>query len=95
MEIKKGNNRFYIGESETNDIARITFYFEDENVIAIDHTFVSPELRGQNVAANLLQEVVAYAKENKLKIIPICSYAVKKMSRPGYEDVLYQQQENI
>ena len=89
MEIKKGNNRFFIGESETNDIARITFYYEHENVIAIDHTFVSPSLRGQSVAGKLLNAVVTYAEENDLKIIPICSYAVKKMSRPGYEDVLY------
>lgn len=89
MEIKKGNNRFYIGESEKNDIARITFYYKEESVIAIDHTFVSPELRGQSIAGKLLDEVVNFAKENNLLIIPVCSYAVKVMSRPGYEDILY------
>lgn len=91
MEIKQGNNRFYIGESEDNDIARITFYYQEENVIAIDHTFVSPELRGQSIAGKLLNEVVTFAKTNNLKIIPVCSYAVKKMSRGGYEDVLYEE----
>jgi predicted GNAT family acetyltransferase len=89
MKILKGNNRFFIGESEENDVARITFYYKEENVIVIDHTFVSPELRGQSVAGKLLSEVVNFAKENNLLIIPVCSYAVKVMSRPGYEDILY------
>jgi len=90
LEIKNGNNRFYIGESEKNDIARITFYYQEDNVIVIDHTFVSPELRGQNIAGKLLGTVVAFAVENDLKIVPVCSYAVKKMTRNNeYEHVLY------
>lgn len=89
MEIKKGDNRFYIGESESNDLARITYFYKEDNIIVIDHTFVSPELRGQSVAGKLLNSVVTFAKENNLKIIPVCSYAVKKMMRPGYEDILY------
>lgn len=88
MEIKQGTNRFYIGNSEQHDIARITYTYQKENVIAINHTFVDPKLRGQNVASRLLAEVVAFARENNLKIMPICSYAVKKM-RHGYEDVIY------
>ena len=33
LEIKKGKDRFYIGESEDNDIARITYFYKEENVI--------------------------------------------------------------
>lgn len=90
LEIKKGDNRFYIGESEKNDIARITFYYQEEKVIVINHTFVSPELRGQNIAGRLLNTVVEFAVENGLKIVPVCSYAVKKMTRNSeYEHILY------
>lgn len=90
MEIKKGNNRFFIGESETNDIARITWVNEKENVIAVDHTFVSPELRGQNIAGRLLKSVVDMARNENLKIRPVCSYAVVKLTRNDeYEDILY------
>ena len=89
LEIKKGNNRFYIGNSEENDIARITYYYKEDKVIVIDHTFVSVELRGKAIAGRLLNEVVNFANENGLKIIPLCSYAVKKMTRNDeYADVL-------
>ena len=88
--IKKGKNRFYIGENEKNDIARITFYYKEEKVIVIDHTFVSIELRGKAIAGKLLNEVIAFAKENNLLIIPVCSYAVKKMTRNDeYKEVLF------
>ena len=89
LEIKKGNNRFYISNNEGNDIARITYYYKEDKVIVIDHTFVSVELRGKAIAGRLLNEVVNFAKENGLKIIPLCSYAVKKMTRNDeYADVL-------
>ena len=90
LNIKKGNNRFYIGESEENDIARITFYYQEEKVIVIDHTFVDPELRGKAIAGKLLSTVVDFAVENDLKIVPVCSYAVLKMTRNDeYKHVLY------
>ena len=90
FEIKKGNNRFYIGESEDNDIARITYYYEQEKVIVINHTFVDVELRGISIAGKLLAKVIEYAKENDLLIIPKCSYAVVKMTRNDeYKDILY------
>ncbi len=87
--IKQGSNRFFIGESEDNDIARITFYYEQENVIVIDHTYVDVELRGQAIAAKFLAKVVEFAKDNNLLIIPQCSYAVTKMTRNDeYADIL-------
>ena len=90
MEIKEGNNRFYIGENEEAAIAEITFKYKEENVIIINHTFVSPELRGQSIAGKLLEKVVEKARKEHLKIIPVCSYAVAKMKRrEKYEDVLY------
>jgi len=90
FEVKKGNNKFYVGESSDNFIAHITYVYEQDNIIAIDHTFVSPELRGKSIAAKLLAEVVTMAREEKFKIIPVCSYAVAKLTRNDeYEDVLY------
>jgi predicted GNAT family acetyltransferase len=88
--IKKGTNKFYVGESNDNFIAHITYVFKEDNVIAVDHTFVSPELRGKSIAAKLLAEVVNMARTEHLKVIPICSYAVAKLTRNDeYEDILY------
>ena len=90
MEIKKGNNRFYIGETEQNDIARITWTDGGNNLIVVTHTFVSPELRGQNIAGQLLQKVIDMARTENLKVKPVCSYVVAKMTRNDeYEDILY------
>ena len=90
LEIKKGNNKFYVGESNDNFLAHITYVYNKENVIAVDHTYVSPELRGKAIAAKLLAEVVKMARAEDLKVIPICSYAVAKLTRNDeYEDILY------
>lgn len=90
LTIKEGTNKFYIGTDEDNFIAQITYYYDSEQVIAIDHTYVSEELRGQSIAGKLLQKVVLLARSNHLKIIPICSYAVAKLNSSNeYADVLY------
>jgi predicted GNAT family acetyltransferase len=89
-EIKRGKDRFYIGESETNNIAKITWVKGGENIIIVNHTFVDPALRGQSIAAKLLAKVVEMAREENLKIVPTCSYAVVKLTRNDeYADVLH------
>ncbi|MBN2604605.1 MAG: N-acetyltransferase [Bacilli bacterium] len=92
LTIKKGTNRFYIGSDENNSIAEITYYYDSESVIVIDHTYVSEELRGQSIAGKLLHEVVQLARTSNLKVIPVCSYAVLKLTRNDeYKDILYVQ----
>lgn len=89
MEITFGDNKFYIGEVETSPLAEITFVRQPNNVIEVDHTFVSDELRGQKIAQKLVERVVGYAREQGLSIIPICPYAKKVMeSTESYYDVL-------
>jgi predicted GNAT family acetyltransferase len=90
LEIKKGTNKFYIGSDENNSIAEITYFYKLDNVIVIDHTYVSEELRGQSIAGKLLQKVVQLARNSNLKVIPVCSYAVVKSTRNDeYKDILY------
>lgn len=45
---------------------------------AITHTVVDEEFGGQGIAEKLLDEVCENARRENVKIIPICSYAVKK-----------------
>lgn len=90
MEIKQGTNKFYIGETEDQIIAEITYIFINKEAINVNHTFVDPSLRGEGIARKLMDEVVIYAKENNLKIKPTCSYAVKVFPRyPEYEELIY------
>ncbi len=90
MDIKQGNNKFYIGESEDDFTAEITFVYINKETINVNHTFVDPSLRGGGVARKLMDKVVEFAIENNLKIKPTCSYAVKVFPRyPEYEQLIY------
>jgi uncharacterized protein len=41
----------------------------------IDHTEVSDLYKGQNIGKRILMELVKYARENKIKVIPLCPFA--------------------
>lgn len=88
-KIKKNENKFYIGDDVNDPLGEITFYFSDEKTITIDHTYVSDALTGKGIASQLLDKVVEYARSEKYKIIPLCSFAVKKLKESDkYRDVL-------
>ncbi|WP_414042409.1 GNAT family N-acetyltransferase [Macrococcus sp. EM39E] len=80
MDIIQGDNIFYIGDKSYPD-AEITFKPSGQDTIVIDHTYTDPKLRGQGIAKDLVLKVTDYAKENNLKIIPLCSYARNVMER--------------
>jgi len=80
-EIKKGDHKFYIGEDESNPVAQITYKDKDASTIIADHTYVSEQLRGQGVAGQLFNELIAYAKEENKLIVPECSYVKAKMEK--------------
>ena len=42
----------------------------------IKSTYTHPDYRGRGIARRLVLEAVRYARENSLKIVPVCSYAV-------------------
>ncbi len=44
-------------------------------VMLITHTEVAPRLQGRGIAAALVQAALAHARENGLKVNPLCSYA--------------------
>ena len=88
-EIKKDKNKFYIGESSQNALAEITFVPDGESKIIVNHTYVSESLRGQGIALKLVEKVIEYARQENIKIIPLCSYVEKVMTRnEEYKDVL-------
>lgn len=58
--------------------------------IIVDHTSVGDEFRGQGVGDQLLDAVVEYARENQLKVIPLCPFVKARMAKfpDKYGDVL-------
>lgn len=73
-DIQETDNKFYIGEDASAPQAEITFIYRDEHTIDVNHTYVSPELRGGGVAKQLFNRVIDKAQRENLKIIPTCSY---------------------
>ncbi len=49
--------------------------------LSINHVFVPNELRGQGIAAKVMEGVVADATSRGLTIVPVCSYAQAYMQR--------------
>ena len=89
IEIKKGANSFYVGDNEEEPLAKMGMVHNGDEII-IDHTFVSEQLRGQNVGRQLLQKVVEFARENNKKIVPTCPYAKAELNKNNdYKDVLH------
>lgn len=87
MEIKKGYNKFYIGENEKQVVAEISWTVRGSTIIA-NHTYVAKELRGQNIAKQLLNKLIDMAKQENKKIRPVCSYVVAQFDKnPDLNDL--------
>ncbi|MEK4005852.1 GNAT family N-acetyltransferase [Paenibacillus sp. FSL H3-0333] len=88
-QIAKGEGRFYIA-GDAKDLAEIT-YKADKTTgdLVIDHTFVSEDLRGQGAGEKLVRAVVDLAREQSVKIVPVCPYAAHQFEKhEEYKDVL-------
>ena len=56
-----------------------------------NHTFVPPEMRGRGIAQQLVEALVADAREQGFTIVPQCSYVDVLFRRhPEWSDVLAQ-----
>lgn len=83
---KKGS--FFI-EIEGKQEAEMTFVFAGEDKIIIDHTGVNPGNEGKGLGKQLVAQAVTYARENSIKIIPLCPFAKKVFDKtPEFRDVL-------
>lgn len=87
MEFKEETSRIVLLD-EGKGIGEITWSTDGGDGLIVEHTGVDGTYRGQGLAGKLVAEVVAYARRNDKKIIPVCSYAKKEFERtPDYEDV--------
>lgn len=68
--------------------AEMTFRKEADGTIIIDHTGVPPEYEGRGIAAMLVNQAIADAREQGFKITPVCSYVVAQFRRhPEWADL--------
>ncbi len=82
QEGSKGS--FYVEESGTV-LAEMTWSMTGTELMIIDHTEVSDELRGKNVGYRLVKAAVEYARVNHIKILPLCPFAKSVFDKKGAE----------
>lgn len=67
-------------------------YIQDDKNFVITHVGVHPELRGQGLAGKIVEASLRYARENSLRVIPMCSYAAHYIrSNPQYIELTNQE----
>jgi len=93
MEIKNKNNgkrgAFYI-EDEGKEAGLMHYIFTGPGKMIIDHTEVNKEYEGKGLGLQLVKAGVAFARENHMKIVPLCPFAKKIFdTTPAFADVLF------
>lgn len=89
MELQHEKNRVFAEDESGKLAAEITFPDCGEGRVVIERTFVAPELRGQNVASQLVQAAYDNIKAQGKKTFLCCPYAVKWFDRhPEARDIL-------
>jgi predicted GNAT family acetyltransferase len=85
-EVTKGF--FQVLEDETQ-AGKIEYTWAGKSKFIIDHTEVDPEFKGKGVGKKMVKATVDFAKENKLKVIPLCPFAKSLIEKtPEFQEVL-------
>lgn len=69
--------------------AELTFTWRGEHLLSADHTGAPESLRGTGVALALVERLVADARSQGFRIIPLCPYVRHQYeSHPEWQDVM-------
>ncbi|PTB96263.1 GNAT family N-acetyltransferase [Marivirga lumbricoides] len=73
-QIFESKGLFFI-EKDRKKLAKMTYSKAREDMFIIDHTEVAEALRGTGAGKRMVMAAVNYARENNLKILPLCPFA--------------------
>ncbi|MCC6335614.1 MAG: N-acetyltransferase [Myxococcales bacterium] len=86
---EQGHRGAFFLEKEGARLAQMTYTRSSAGLILIDHTEVSDALRGQGAGKELLDALVAWARQTKTKVLPVCPYAKAQFEKhAALRDVL-------
>lgn len=93
MEIKQTNeekNGVFTASENESKAGEMTYTWAGKDKFIIDHTNVDSAFNGKGVGKKLVLEAVNFARENKLKILPLCPFAKSVFDKnPDLHDVLF------
>jgi predicted GNAT family acetyltransferase len=84
VEIKQfndGDKGYFIPYVNGKPAGKMTYTFVGDKAFIIDHTEVNKKFKGQNIGKQLVMKAIGFAKENDMKIIPLCPFAKAIMAK--------------
>ncbi len=85
----KNNQNLSRFELEISGHIAFANYRLDKKILTIDYVFAPQELRGTGAAGKLMEAISQMAKQENLKIIPVCGYAVAWLKKhKEYSDLV-------
>lgn len=90
MDWKFEKGRIYSADKDGNTLAEVTYVMQENGEANIDHTYVSPSLRGKGVAGDLMKTIAQYFRDKAIKTTAQCSYANAWLKRhcAVYSDII-------
>lgn len=81
MEIRKNDNdhRFVLYDGE-NEIGYLSYDVEDNGDWIAEHTVVDEAFGGRGLAKKLVEALIDEAKQQEIRVRPVCSYVKKVFS---------------
>jgi len=84
MEVKAvrdiEHQRIALVDENGKEVGKI-MVFEKYGIVTLNHTQLDPSLKGSGLGIKLIDEAVAYAKENNFKVNSSCPYGKKMLLR--------------
>ncbi len=77
---KNDRGRLSLTEHEA-EVGFMTYYYASPGIIHVDHTVVSKDYEGGGVGKRLFMEIVAFARDKGLMIVPECPYVGRMFER--------------
>ena len=72
-----------------DEVGELTFSRASPSLVIVDHTGVPDSLRGKGVGSALVERVVADARAEGFRIVPLCpSFKAQAMRHPDWADVV-------
>lgn len=76
-------------QENDKDVGTMTYSKAGKELIIIDSTYVDPAYTGKSVGKQMLYKIVEMARKKKIKVIPLCPFAVAMFKKiDDIKDVL-------
>lgn len=88
MDVQHREDESEFRVEHDGDVVAELGYVREEGLLTIEHTRVDEKLRGRGVGERLVEAAVCFARDEGMRVKPVCAYARALFDRSAkYEDV--------